>query len=90
MKLGDFIDRVCDQYGGSVREPKGGSLSARAEQSLRFVVRTDSQGKYRTLPIPPGMNPNIEVIAPVLRSFCKQLGIEPADFGVAEEEGPED
>ena len=90
MKLGDFIDRVCDQYEGSVREPKGGSLSARAEQSLRFVVRTDSEGKYRTLPIPPGMNSNTEVIAPVLRSFCNQLGIEPADFGVAEEEGPED
>ncbi len=86
MRLGDFIDRVCDEYRGSVRDMKGASLSTRGAQSIRALVRTDENGKYRVLRIPPRMNLNTEVTDSVLRSHCHQLGINPADFGVAEEE----
>lgn len=91
MKLGDFIDRVCDEHKGFVRDMKGASLSTRGAQSIRALVRTDENGKYRVLRIPPRMNRDTEVADSVLRSHCSQLGIDPADFGVAEEQrGPED
>jgi hypothetical protein len=91
MKLGDFVDRVCDRHGGYVREPKGGSLSgriARGEVSLRFLARTDENGRRWAARIPPEMNAETELTGPVLRSLCNQLGIDPADFGTDEE--PED
>jgi hypothetical protein len=91
MKLGDFVDRVCDRYGGHVREPRGGSLSgriARGEVSLRFLARTDQNGRRWAARIPPEMNAEAELTRPVLRSLCSQLGIDPADFGI--HESPED
>jgi len=93
VKLGDFIDRVCEEYGGSVRDTKGASLSALPggkASLMRFVTRTDEKGSRWVLPIPPRINADTEVADPVLYSLCEQLGIKPADFGVAKEEPVED
>ncbi len=92
MKLGDFINQVCSApYHAEVKDMKGASLAARGGLLvLRLVVRTDSEGKRHVLRIPPRMNPDTEMTDSVLRSHCNQLGIEPADFGIAEEDESED
>ena len=89
MKLGDFIDRVCDDYGGSVSETKGKVLSGRGRYVVRFLERTDDKGTRRMLVIPPGMNADTWIVDSVLRSNCGQLGIDPVDFGLAKDEDPE-
>ena len=85
MKLGDFIDRVCGEpYRASVSETS--SLSESGRFQVRYILRKDKEGNDHIAIIQPAANRDTEVIAPVLRSLCNDLGIDPADFGVAEEE----
>jgi hypothetical protein len=82
MRLGDFMDRVCANYGGSILEPKAGSLAGTS--ALRHIVRTDGAGKRWIAPIQSGVDSETLVTDDVIRSMCNQLGIDPNDFGIAD------
>lgn len=87
MTLGDLVDRLCAEHNAHVRDAPGGSLSgkvARGEVALRFIVRDDENGRRWTFPVEPRMTPSTELEESVLRAICRQLAIDPADFGIAE------
>ena len=72
--LDEFIQQASAKYGVQVK-------SAPISPAGRYLVRTLRGGK-RVAFIPPRLQGTDRLVPTQLRSFCEQLKIPPADFGL--------
>ncbi len=76
----DFITSCTEKYGARLRETEGEVVGPKGPVKFRYLEREVAGQKKRSAPLP---DDNAEMFTPpVLRSYCRQLGIPVEDFGL--------
>lgn len=85
-----LIQRLTSQYGCEVHATKVARVSPDTGDAVRFryLLRRTSNGIM--IANLPDTDPTTEMMPSVVRSVCRQLGVNPNDFGILDDRDTDD